>query len=233
MKVLVYLTFALCLSMVLASPETFLKVASQLTKRSVGPRQTNNCDANIFRNYPADCLTAFQSIDTSGQTFTFPAAICERRCGQPAVEFYISCGTPLFDFIARVVVQGCGTNAMGRRCYENSVRTALTTASTQIQTACASTISGSTCTANCRNALNDARQSPGCCINLLNTTGITNTVIPAVDRQLWEQRCNVDLPSLCPSSLSGSAALMISKTILAFTLFLLGTCEGIFSLLRW
>ena len=223
MKVLVYLTFALCLSMVLASPETFSKVASQLTKRSVSPRQTNNCDANIFRNYPTDCLTAFQNIDASGQTFTLPTVICERRCGQPAVDFYISCGTPTFDFVARAVVQGCGTNAMGRRCLDNSVRTALTTAATQIQTACASTVSGSACTDSCRNALNDARQSPGCCINILNiTTSISNVVLPAVNRQLWEQQCNVDFPSLCPSSLSGSAALTISKTILAFALFLLG-----------
>ena len=221
MKALVYLTFALCLSMVLASPETFLKVASQLTKRSVGPRQTSNCDLNIFQNYPIDCLTAFQSIDTSSQSITIPAVVCERRCGQPAIDYFISCRNPTFDFVVRTVVQLCGTNAMGQRCFQ--VQTALTTASTQIGTACASTISGSACTDNCRNALNDARQSPGCCLNILNITSITNIVLPAVDRQLWEQRCNVDLPSLCPSSLSGSAALTISKTILAFTLFLLGT----------
>ena len=223
MKLLVYLTFALCLSMVLANPETFLKVANQLTKRSAGPRQIGNCDANILQNYPADCLTAFRNIDTGGQTVTFPQAICDRRCGQPAVNFYISCDTPTFDFIARAVVQLCGTNAMGRRCLDNSVQTALTTTSSQIATACSSTISGSACTVNCRNTLNDARQSPGCCVNVLNTTGLTNVVVPAIDRQLWEQRCNVSLPSPCPSSLSGSATLTISKTILAFTLFLLGT----------
>ena len=222
MKVLVYLTFALCLSMVLANPETFLKVANQLNKRSVGPRQLGNCDTNILQNFPTDCLTAFRNIDTSGQTITLPPAICDRRCGQPAVDFYISCDTPTFDFVARTVVQLCGTNAMGRRCLDNSVQTALTTASSEIATACSSTISGSACTVNCRNTLNNARQSPGCCLNVLNTTGITN-VVPALDRQLWEQRCNVDLPSPCPSSLSGSAALTISKTILAFTLFLLGT----------
>ena len=99
----------------------------------------------------------------------------------------------------------------------------------EIGSNCAGTIVfGINCTTDCRNILTNARQSLGCCIQRLNTTAITpNFINPAIDPQLWEERCGVDLPAACPSSLSptstdGGAALMISKIVLAVPVLLLG-----------
>ena len=77
MKVLAILTL-LCLGMALGSPETLLKVASRLTKRSNYHRQTN-CDVSSLQNYPSDCFQALRTIDTSGQNIEIPAIICEPR----------------------------------------------------------------------------------------------------------------------------------------------------------
>ena len=227
MKVLAILTL-LCLGMALDSPETLLKVASRLTKRSNSHRQTN-CDVSTLQNYPSDCLQALRTIDTSGQNIEIPAIICEPRCGQPVINFYLTCG---LDFVVPTFVELCGTNAMGQRCGTDIVEMTVNRTAIEIGSTCAGTfLSGSTgqCSTECRNTLTNATRSPGCCIQLLNTTAITpNFINPAIDPQLWEESCGVDLPAACPSSLSptitnGSAALMISKTILAVTMLLLGT----------
>ena len=225
MKVLVILTL-LCLGMALGSPETLLKVASQLTKRLNYHRQTN-CDVSSLQNYPSDCLQALRTIDTSGQNIEIPAIICEPRCGQPVINFYLMCG---LDFVVPTFVELCGTNVVGQRCGTDMVEMTVNHTAIEIASNCAGTIvSGSNCTSECRNTLTNATRSPGCCIQLLNTTAITpNFINPAIDPQLWEQRCGVDLPAACPSSLSptitnGGAVLIVCKTILAVALFLLGT----------
>ena len=225
MKVLVILAL-LCLGMALGSPETLLKVASRLTKRLNYHRQTN-CDVSSLQNYPSDCLQALRTIDTSGQNIEIPAIICEPRCGQPVINFYLMCG---LDFVVPTFVELCGTNVMGQRCGTGMVEMTVNHTAIEIASNCAGTIvSGSNCTSECRNTLTNATRSPGCCIQLLNTTAITpNFINPAIDPQLWEQRCGVDLPAACPSSLSptitnGGAVLIVCKTILAVALFLLGT----------
>ena len=197
MKVFAILIHALCLSMALGNTESLLKAASQLTEHSINPRQTN-CDVSQLVNYPADCLEAVSTFGTSG---VVPALLCEPRCGQPLINFYLTCG---LDFVVPTFVQSCGTNAMGQRCGTDMVRMAINTTSMDIISNCAATIvSGSNCTSDCRNTLTNTRQSLGCCIQLLNTTAITpNFINPAIDPQLWEQRCGVDLPAACPSSLS-------------------------------
>ena len=254
MKVFAILIHALCLSMALGNTESLLKAASQLTEHSINPRQTN-CDVSQLVNYPSDCQAAVSTFGMSGMV---PALLCEPRCGQPVIDFYLTCG---LDFVVPTFVQRCGTNAMGQRCGTDMVQTAINTTSMDIISNCAGTIvSGSNCTSDCRNTLTNARQSPGCCIQLLNTTAITpNFINPAIDPQLWEESCGVDLPAACPSSLSptsadettaaptgsdtvattdetaaaptgsdtvattdGSTALMISKTVLAVPVLLLG-----------
>ena len=197
MKVFAILIHALCLSMALGNTESLLKAASQLTEHSVNPRQTN-CDVSQLANYPSDCQEAVSTFGTSG---VVPAVLCEPRCGQPVINFYLTCG---LDFVVPTFVQSCGTNAMGQRCGTDMVRMTINTTSMAIISNCAGTIvSGSNCTSDCRNTLTNARQSLGCCIQLLNTTAITpNFINPAIDPQLWEESCDVDLPAACPSSLS-------------------------------
>ena len=214
--------------MALGSPETLVKVASRLTKRSNYHRQTN-CDVSSLQNYPSDCLQALRTIDTSGQNIEIPAIICEPRCGQPVINFYLMCG---LDFVVPTFVELCGTNAMGQRCGTDMVEMTVNRTAIEIGSTCANTfLSGSTgqCSIECRNTLTNATRSPGCCIQLLNTTAITpNFINPAIDPQLWEESCGVDLPAACPSSLSptitnGGAVLIVCKTILAVTMLLLGT----------
>ena len=233
MKVFAILTLS-SLGMVLGSPETLLKVASQLTKRSNYHRQTN-CDVSSLQNYPSDCLQALRAFDPSSQNIEIPALVCEPRCGQPVINFYLKCG---LDFVVPTFVELCGTNAMGQRCGTDMVEMTVNHTAIDISSSCAATIVfGNNCTTECRNILTNATRSPGCCIQLLNTTAITpNFTNPAIDPQLWEQRCGVDLPTACPSSLSptstddstaattdGGAVLRISKIVLAVILVLLGT----------
>ena len=200
MKVFAVLIQALCLSNAFGNTESLLNAASQLAEHSINPRQTN-CDVSQLANYPSDCLEAVSTFGTSGTSGVVPAVLCEPRCGQPLINFYFTCG---LDFVVPTFVQNCGTNANGQRCGTDVVQMAINRTSMDIGSNCAGTIVfGINCTSDCRNTLTNARQSLSCCIQLLNTTAITpNFINPAIDPQLWEERCGVDLPAACPSSLS-------------------------------
>ena len=213
MKMLAIIFLALCVSMALGNPHPFMKGINQLTKHSIRPRQAN-CNINSIQNYPSDCREVLNGINSNS------AMICEPRCGQPIVNFYIRCGSA---GTATAFVRRCGTNSMGTRCMDRSVDTALTTRSNEIGMACRGTIlSGDECTTECRNTITNVRQSLGCCLNLMDTTAITNIVNRVYNRQLWEQQCGVDLPPECPSSLSASTVLRVSKMVFAVGLLLLG-----------
>jgi len=216
MKVFAILTLAMCFCMVLGNKETLLKAASGIAKRSVAPRQ--NCDITILQNYPSDCLQAYQTLDPTSQSIMIPAILCEARCFQPAINFYISCN---LDFVVQSFEVLCGTNAMGQRCGSDSVQMALNTTGTSIGTNCAANIVGTNtnCTTQCQDALTSARMSLGCCLNVLNITATVGIANPIYNHQFWEQSCGVDLPLPC----SGGVALVISKVALAVTLLLLGT----------
>lgn len=206
---------ALCVSMAMANPQPILNRINQLTKHSIGPRQAS-CNISSIQNYPSDCREALTSNSPM---------ICEPRCGQPIVNLYIRCGSP---GTATAFVRNCGTNSMGTRCMDESVHDALAPKSNEIGMACRDTIlAGDECTTECRNTITNVRQSLGCCLNLMDTTAITNIVNRVYNRQLWEQQCGVDLPPECPSTLSSSTlsestALRVSKMVLAVGLLLLG-----------
>ena len=197
MKAFTILICALCLSTALGNTESLLKATSQHTEHSVHPRQTN-CDVSQLVNYPSDCFEAVNAFSVSGMV---PAVLCEPRCGQPVINFYLTCG---LDFVVPTFVQNCGTNAMGQRCGTEMVQMAINRTSMEISSNCIGTIVfGSNCTTECQNTLTNTRQSLGCCIQLLNTTAITpNFINPVIDPQLWEGSCGVDLPAACPSSLT-------------------------------
>ena len=210
MKTLAVIFLALCVSMAMGNPQPILKGINQLTKHSIGPRQAS-CNISSIQNYPSDCREALTSNSPM---------FCEPRCGQPIVNLYIRCGSA---GTATAFVRNCGTNSMGTRCMDRSVQNALALRSNQIGMACRNTIlSGDECTTECRNTITNVRQSLGCCLNLMDTTAITNIVNRVYNRQLWEQQCGVDLPPECPSTLSGSTVLRVSKMVLAVGLLLLG-----------
>jgi len=223
MKVFAILTITLCFSTVLGNQDALLRAASQLTKRSVVPRE--KCDARYFLHYPSDCEQALKAFSPSNdnQGFNVPAILCEPRCAQPAVNFYISCG---LDFVVPTFLAECGTNAMGQRCGTDMTLMELNTTSTDIVTDCVSTIIfGDNCTTECRNTLTSAKTSLGCCLHVLNTTAIYTN--PAFNHQLWEQSCGVNVPPKCISGIkdtitNGGVALVVSKAVFAVALLQLG-----------
>lgn len=216
MKVLAIITLALCLTMAMGNREALMKFASRLTKRSIDPRQA--CDVSTLTNYPTDCLQALTNLGSNPTSF--PNILCQARCGGPLIDFYNNCN---LQTVSNALVASCATNAAGERCISTAAAQAVTTTSGQITTNCATAIAGGTCSDACRNTLNTARQSrsPGCClINVLSLAG-SSTSNPIIGSQLWQTRCNVDLPTACTSSLSGATTLMVSKAIVAIALLLL------------
>ena len=216
MKVLAIITLALCLSMAMGNREALLKFASQLTKRSIDPRQS--CDVSSLTNLPSDCLQAITTIGSNPTSF--PAVFCQSSCGGPLIDFYNNCN---LQTVSNALRASCASNAAGQRCIDTAAIQAVTTTSGQISSNCVTTLAGGSCTDACRNALNTARQSqsPGCClINVLSLAG-TTTSNPIIGSQLWQTSCGVNLPAACTSSLSGATTLMVSKAIVAIALLLL------------
>ena len=147
MKVFAIVSLVLCHTMAFGNTESLLKAASQLTEHSVNPRQTN-CDLSHLQNYPSDCQEAVNTFATSGTSGMIPAVLCEPRCGQPLVDFYITCG---LDFVVPTFVQGCGTNAIGQRYGTDVVVMAINRTSMEISSNCPGTIVfGSNCTTDCQ-----------------------------------------------------------------------------------
>lgn len=223
MKVFAILTITLCFSTVLGNQDALLRAASQLSKRSVVPRE--KCELRYLLHYPSDCEQALKAFSPSNDNQGFvdiPAIFCEPRCGQPAVNFYISCG---LDFVVPSFLALCGTNAMGQRCGTDMTLMELNTTTTDIVVDCVSTIIfGDNCTTECRNTLTSAKTSLGCCLHVLNTTDIYN---PAFNHQLWEQSCGVNVPPKCISGIkdtitNGGVALVVSKAVFAVALLQLG-----------
>ena len=107
-----------------------LEAVKFLTMSSIQKRQSGitfgNCDqnelANIFQNYPQDCVSALSNLDLSsirnGNVDAVTAAyriICQPRCGNPIITFYNRCGFSLFTGIVRGL---CSRNSAETSCYE-------------------------------------------------------------------------------------------------------------------
>ena len=212
MKVLAVITLVLCLGMAMANQKALLKFASQLTKRSIDPRQT--CDFPSLSNLPSDCMSAITSFRTNPTSF--PDVFCEARCVGPVIDAYNNCN---MQTVSNAILASCARNAAGQRCISSDVAQTLANTSVQIASNCATTIAGGTCTDACQNTLNTARQSqsPGCC--LINRLSVAGTSNPIIGSQLWQTQCNVTLPAACSSTLSGATTL--SKEIVAIALLLL------------
>ena len=144
------ITTVLCFGMAMVSREALLKSASQLTKRSIDPRQT--CDfTSSLSNLPSDCASAITSFRTNPTSF--PDVFCEARCVGPVIDVFNNCN------FSNAILASCARNAAGQRCISSDVAQTLATTSGQITSNCATTIAGGTCTDACRNTLNTARQS--------------------------------------------------------------------------
>ena len=209
-----------------------LEAGPFLTKSSINKRQTTpayaTCITNnlqsFLANYPQNCTSrsnivalssALQgSLINSADITTAYGSICEPRCGNPLIAYYIRCNAP--QEVIDAVRSGCARNDAGRLCYEQ-------VASSIFDIIRASSIcnSRSTCRANCRNALNTASSNSGCCINVLNITTLTRiSQFTALQNSVWSG-CGVDTPGFCnleTSTLSSAEAPKFVKVLFLLTL---------------
>ena len=204
-----------------------LEAVKFLTMSSIQKRQSGitfgNCNqnelANIFQNYPQDCVSALRNLDlsnilnanTDAITATY-RIICQPRCGNPIITFYNRCGFSQFTGIVRGL---CSRNSAGTSCYQEFGNIA--SDETQVISNC--NFQSSTCTAACQNALTNYGRS-GCCINVLNTTSLTGSTPAGFQNSLWSG-CGVNTPEFCDletSSLSSADAPKIIKVSFMLTL---------------
>ena len=204
-----------------------LEAVNFLTMSSIQKRQSGitigNCDrnelANIFQNYPQDCVSALGNLDLTtirnGNVNAITAAyevICRPRCGNPIITFYNRCGFSQFTGIVRGL---CSRNSAGTSCYEEFG--SIASRETQVTSNC--NFQSSTCTAACQNALTNYGRS-GCCINVFNTTSLTGSTPASFQNSLWSG-CGVNTPGFCDletSSLSSADEPKAIKVIFMLTL---------------
>ena len=168
--------------------------------RAIQPRQSNvmgSCTPqqlmNIYTDYPSDCALVVQSagsIDlTDAQSVaSIYSTACIPRCKQALAQFYFECG---FEALGEMFIQLCSTNANNQRCY-NLIGT-LHTDAARVQSSCPT--GGSSCPSSCRSSIQTFRNNAGCCVNVFNTSALTE-LIAADDNRLWLS-CSVETPGFC------------------------------------
>ena len=172
--------------------------------RSIQPRQANavgSCTSrqlvNIYAGYPSDCTRVLQSA--AGANLTDPrvtarlyTTLCQPRCNRAVTRFYFECG---FESFGELFIQLCSTNSNNARCY-NLIGT-LDSDATRVQSSCP-TGGSSSCSSSCQSAILTFRNNLGCCVNVFNTSALTDFVA-ADDYCLWAS-CSVETPGFCTQS---------------------------------
>ena len=171
--------------------------------RSIQPRQSSafgSCTVqqltNIYAGYPSDCARVARSASSIDVTDAQSVAsiystLCIPRCNRALVRFYFECG---FEALGEVFIQLCSTNANNQRCY-NLIGT-LNTDGARVQSSCPT--SGSSCPSSCRSSIQTFRNNAGCCVNVFNTSALTE-LFAADDNRLWVS-CSVETPGFCTQS---------------------------------
>jgi len=153
---------------------------------------------------------------------TISEIICRPRCGNPYITSYSRCGLPELANVLRAL---CTRNEAGELCFQRADNIILD--DIRVQLSCINS-RVSSCTANCRGALEAIRGNSGCCLNVFNTTSLRSTVdginmiygsianitSSIVHYDLWSG-CNVTTPSFC--NLEESTLAASSAEILHFT----------------
>ena len=200
---------AACLILQAAESKVELSLTTKSSKpveraaRSIQPRQSNvlgSCTTqqlrNIYANYPSDCARVLRSVDSTDLTdaqgvASLYSTLCIPRCNRALVRFYFECG---FEAFGELFIQLCSTNANNQRCY-NLIGT-LDTDAARVQSSCPT--SGSSCPSSCRSSIQTFRNNAGCCVNVFNTSALTE-LLAADDNRLWVS-CSVETPGFCTQS---------------------------------
>ncbi len=173
---------------------------------------SQNDVARLLGDYPTDCIRRAQFIDFDSiaagdwdEYADFAASFCNERCGQPLVDLAYSCGSRAEG---AALVYTCRVNENGMTC--GRILEAVIDDGTAAENAC---LPPSTrCSTTCRRALQDFRDTGGCCANFTEVGSELNIDVAIDDFTLWNS-CGVELTGLCTEGpLSGSGkALMAAK----------------------
>ena len=128
---------------------------------------TQNQAAQIFQNYPSDCLRTLQRADSldlqnpdPNQLASIYNDFCPPRCSEPVFRFYLMCGFRELEIVASGF---CGRNAAGERCY--NLLQELDDGIADVVAECPSV---SSCSSSCQTAV-QGFSSSGCCVNISTT----------------------------------------------------------------
>lgn len=179
----------------------------------------NRTLAAAFQNQTA--LSDFLDQFSAG-IGTISEIICRPRCGNPYITSYSRCGLPEVANMFRAL---CTRNEAGQLCFERADNILFD--DFRVQSSCINS-RVSSCTTNCRRALEAIRGSSGCCLNVYNTSSLRSTVdginmiygsivnitSSIVHYDLWSS-CNVTTPGFC--NLEESTLAASSAEILHFT----------------
>ena len=121
----------------------------------------------FFNSYPSSCALDIAAVDVSAfmtgdpEAFTeFTDAFCDRKCGQPFVNFFQQCG---LEDISSILVYSCKLNEEENTC--GSIFPDVDETGNDTVNACLPP-NTTTCSSTCLEALDTLKDVAGCCANL-------------------------------------------------------------------
>ncbi len=188
---------------------------------SVHPRAVGSCQTEqlgeIFEDITESCgealltVTTVQSLETP-EGFSALKSLCKRRCGRILTTFTDTCGFPFLGQRFRTVCASNDEDLCLSLSQENN--------GSLILALCGLTPTVS-CSAECRDALEEFRSNLGCCVQtLFNSSVFGLDLLPIASHQLWSV-CGVESVELCADPFGGGTA--HTGTILLIEVLLIGT----------
>jgi hypothetical protein len=173
------------------------------------PLPTEGCDNGPIVNRPAnvqECTEEEYFNIRYTQYFCFP------QHGQPYINAIVlssRCNQSYFFLIAEHVVDLCSVNANGSPCGFTSILFDYDVIG-GLHSDCA--MSNVSCTLNCSDSINDAKDMYGCCLNSVwfNTSTYSP---PGLSYGAWKS-CEIETPGFCesPLSLRGTAVSIMKES---------------------
>ena len=157
-----------------------------------------DCGNGLPLNPPANAQTC-----TSQQFFSrFIDYKCMASVGQPFVDAVLQ--NRRCYLYARLMMDGCASNANGQFCAEAIGLDLLESVTTDslLVSLTSNCFSTSSCSSSCRNAITNVDNAYGCCVNIYNNSAI-GLQLPSLSYSVWNS-CGIDSPGFCTSTLSAS-----------------------------
>ena len=183
------------ISIFLLSHAVLISVCGLLQQRDgsgIGECSNEQVGKFVDEEYPQGCVDPRGNI----QTEAFTRSSCNMTCGVPLVNFLCQCGQT-GQSIASNFVETCVLNENGISCVDILVSKSLLSMLFAVEHKCIVQNVSSSCTIACSDALNNFKESLGCCVNnLFNVSSSSELDKQYTQYQLW-QRCELESPGFC------------------------------------